>query len=342
MATSDTTIIDQVPSLARRYRVLGTLGEGTGSAVYLVSDLQDNGKQYALKVLMNDEAFDEHTLERFKDEMRVCATLRHPNLIQAYDFIDLGDKFAFTMEYIKGNDLRTIFKSPKVDYDQIDSLLEQLLSALSELHSNDIVHRDLKLENILIREDGLLKLSDLGLMKRLGADGLTRTGVLLGTVHYMPPEYIQTYYYDHRGDIYAVGIILLELLTKKRRLSKMTGQQAIQHLLEKDFEIPKLLFHGLPKKYTYILSRALEKDMDQRYQQVDQMLTDIRGPQDGFSQGSQADMKQGLSIDAISKKSISTFKFRGESQPLFVLVKRITLIFLFLIGVVIVLSYLQN
>jgi len=339
MADTDTTIIERVPSLAQRFRVLGTLGEGAGSAVYLVADQQDKGKQYALKVLVNDQAFDEHTLERFKEEMRVCSSLSHENLVQAYDFIDLGDKFAFTMEYVKGEDLRKIFKKPDTNYDEIDWILEQLLNALGELHSNEIVHRDLKLENILIREDGVLKLSDLGLMKRLGAEGLTRAGVLLGTVQYMPPEYIQSGYYDHRGDIYAVGNILLELLTKKRRLGKMTGQEAMTHLIDNEFEIPELLFHGLPKKYVSILRRALERDMESRYQSVEEILTDLKRGQGDFAEGAQADVKAGLSLSKMTGGGYSKPKNEvSGSRDIFILVRRIALIFLLLTAIAWMLS----
>ncbi|MCB0333502.1 MAG: serine/threonine protein kinase [Bdellovibrionales bacterium] len=328
----DTTIISTRPALANRFRVLDTLGEGAGSSVYLVSDLEKNGKQVALKVLVNDEAFDEHTLERFRDEMRVCRDLSHPNIIQAYDFIDLGDTIAFSMEYVKGCDLGSMFYEKKeFTPKEIDWIFDQLLSALEELHKRNIVHRDLKLENVLIREDGVVKLSDLGLMKDLNSRGMTRAGVLLGTAQYMPPEYIRSSKYDGRGDLYAVGIMLLEILTGKRRLVDKPGMEAIEHLIKTKFEIPELLLTGLPKKYVSIIRRATQSEPKHRYQSASEMKLDFAKPDEEFSEYGATSMDSNISVKSVATRMFGS-STNSKKSPLGLAVRIVAAVFILLVA----------
>ncbi len=328
----DTTIISTRPALANRFRVLDTLGEGAGSSVYLVSDLEEKGKQVALKVLVNDEAFDEHTLERFRDEMRVCRELSHPNIIQAYDFIDLGDTIAFSMEYVKGCDLGSMFYEKKeFTSKEIDWIFSQLLSALEELHKQKIVHRDLKLENILIREDGVVKLSDLGLMKDLNTRGMTRAGVLLGTAQYMPPEYIRSSKYDGRGDLYSVGIMLLEILTGKRRLADKPGMEAIEHLIKTKFEIPQLALTGLSKKYVSIIRQATQPDPKKRYQSAEEMKADFAKSDDDFSDFGGASVDSHLSVQGVSTKVFGNSR-ESETSVLGIAIRVMTAAFILLVA----------
>ncbi|MCI5066649.1 serine/threonine protein kinase, partial [bacterium] len=215
-------------------------------------------------------------LKRFTAEMEVCRELQHPNIVQAYDLIDLGDTVAFTMEYVRGVDLLDLFRQKEqLSFGEIDRIFLEILGALTQLHERDIVHRDIKLENILVREDGTVKLSDLGLMKRLDREGLTKPGLLLGTVHYMPPEYITSGQYDATGDVYGVAIMLLELTTKKRRLASLEGKEVIQELVRTRFEIPHTLLEELPRKYQQIIKRGTAVDKEKRYQSVHKMKEDF-------------------------------------------------------------------
>ncbi|MCB0353845.1 MAG: serine/threonine protein kinase, partial [Bdellovibrionales bacterium] len=280
----------------------------------------------ALKVLVNDAAFDEHTLKRFQDEMRVCQEIRHPNLVEAYDLIDLGDTVAFSMEYVKGADLGSFFRQGKsLDHDELDWIFQQLLSALQELHDHGIVHRDLKLENVLIREDGVLKLSDLGLMKDLNSKGLTRAGVLLGTAQYMPPEYVKHSKYDQRGDIYATGVMLLELLVGKRRLADKPGMEAIEHLIKTKFEIPALLLEGLPRKYRHIIALATEVDPATRYQTAEAMRGDFQRGKDDFSGTSQVTLKQSVGLLSRGRLLLASAGYPAHS-PFSLFLRRVLLV----------------
>lgn len=239
--------------------------------MFFVKDSFRNGKEVALKVLADENAFDEHTLIRFKEELQICSSIRHPNLVEAYDLIDLGDNVAFTMEFVNGYDLSKAIKEKMLPFEDIDSIVGQVLLALAELHRHNIIHRDIKLENVLVGYDGTVKLSDLGLMKKLDARSLTRPGVLLGTAQYMPPEYIKEGKYDARGDLYAVGILLYELLTGKRRLQEMAGMQAIEYLIKTKFSFPRITLSGLPRKYRDVIERALEVDPRKRFQSAAEM-----------------------------------------------------------------------
>ncbi len=268
---ANTAILRSKPALADRFEVIEVLGEGASGAVYRVSDRQQGGREVALKILLNNSAFDENTLSRFIAELRILQKVQHPNLVEAYDLIELGETIAFTMEYVPGSDLGHVFRNRKLSNDELDSIFYQVLSALDELHKHGIVHRDIKLENVLVTKDGRVKLSDLGLMKCGDFDNMTRTGILLGTAQYMPPEYVRGSMYDHRGDIYAVGLMLYELLTSKRRLSDKNGNEALEYLIKTKFQIPRITLTGLPRRYLDIIDRALDPDPNNRFQSAAEM-----------------------------------------------------------------------
>lgn len=275
---SESLVLDSRPALVQRFETVRHLGDGAAGSVFLVRDRKRDNLEVALKVLINGTAFDENTIARFEQELEASQGVNHPNLIQAYDYIDLGDTIAFTMEYVPGKDLGATFASQPLTLDEIDMVFDQLLSGMAELHRHGIIHRDIKLENIILSMDGTVKLSDLGLMKRLNSEGMTRTGVLLGTAQYLPPEYIKKTQYDQRGDVYAAGTVLLELLTQKRRLSDKPGMEAIEHLIKTNFAVPKLSLTGLPRRYRQIVTKALAYNPDDRYQSADEMLDAFCSP----------------------------------------------------------------
>ncbi len=269
-------------SFNSRFSKLRTLGVGAAGSVLLVKDKLHGDEVVALKILKNDLAIDEHTLKRFKEEARLCQEIAHPNIIRAYDVVRFENHLAYTMEYVEGCDLGDLYRDAEMTPTFIDHVFDQLLSALSALHAQKVVHRDLKLENIIVQSNGTVKLGDLGLIKHLELNDLTRAGILLGTAQYMAPEYVLKQKFDERSDLYAAGIILLELLTGKRRLKDMEGEEALLHLTQTRFEISEDILQKLPFKYQHIIRRSCEPEWDLRYLSAEEMRSDFHLPEEHF------------------------------------------------------------
>jgi len=290
-------------ALTERFDVLELLGDGAAGFVYKVRDRSRNNQVMALKILADGLAFDEHTLDRFLQEIKICQSIKHPNLVEAYDLIEVGDAVAYTMELVDGGSLQKIFSQKKIGYEAIDRIMEQVLMALSELHIRGVVHRDIKMENVLLGTDGIVKLGDLGLMKELGADGFTKPGLLLGTPQYMPPEYVKNGGYDERGDIYTLGLLLYELVSGKRWLSHLRGQEVINYLIRTRFQINRASLAGVPRKYVEILSCALDHNPDKRYQTAAEMLAACRATPTVVEAAAPraAEIKGGVSLERYSQ-----------------------------------------
>lgn len=265
------TLVSKSPLLLNRFNVLKTLGEGAVGAVYLVNDRKQEMQEVALKVLTNTIDLDDHTHDRFKQEIAILQEIDHPNIVRAFDFIESKDTIAYTMEFIDGADLGSIFKKETFTYETINKMFLQLLSALQELHIKGVWHRDLKLENIMITKNGDIKLTDLGLVKNVFRKGYTKTGVLLGTAQYMPPEYVKTAKFDARGDLYAVGVILFEVLKRRRRMANLPGNKIIEILMEQGFQIPDKELQGMSPKYAQIIRKATDPDPKKRFQSAGEM-----------------------------------------------------------------------
>lgn len=263
---------DLIPDkIEDRFDIVKVLGQGTAGTVYHAIDRARSGKVVALKVLADIFAFDDHTLQRFHDEIKICCSIHHKNIVQAYEMVQFKDSVGYTMELVKGFDLGQMLHHEKFSFAEIDSIMYQLLDAISELHDIKVMHRDIKLENIILAQDGILKLSDLGLVKKLESKGLTKPGLLLGTPQYMPPEYIKSAKFDERSDVYACGIVLYELLSGKRRMADKMGVAAIQHLLATKFAIPRLDLPPEYRRYQKILNIALAIEPEARFQSAKEM-----------------------------------------------------------------------
>lgn len=269
---------DQTNS-TERFEIVRLLGEGACGKVYHVRDHSQNGKDLALKVLEKSPAFDNHTRDRFIKEILILCTIRHRNIVSAFEIINYDGKDAYTMELVNGNDLGAILEGPhykKLSYNEIDSIMKQLLLAVEELHEQNIIHRDIKLDNIMLREDGIVKLNDLGLVKILHDNPKTDPGMILGTAHYISPEYILNQKIDNRADIYACGIILWELLSGTRRYEDNT-EKVLRELVRSNFSHPTPKLPKDKKKYAYILKKALAVDVENRFQNAREMLEAFDG-----------------------------------------------------------------
>jgi len=322
--SDSTTILKTRPLLTERFDLIRILGQGGAGTVYHVKDRFRGNREVALKVLVNEEAFDEHTLKRFKAEFETCKELSHNNIVKTYELIELKDLTAFTMEYVQGQDLGEIIKKRKFNLAEIDRILLQLLNALENLHAKNILHRDIKLENILMTENGMVKLGDLGLMKRSDHEIMTRTGILIGTAQYMPPEYITETEYDCRSDLYAVGVVLYELLTNTRRLGDKSGNKAIKHLLKTKFVVPKIPHGDVPSKYHYLIAKTMAPEPSKRFQSVAEMKEALLSNEAPQKVPGKIEMEQSLRIGScMARQGFGKPKVLGRSM-----VRRLSVCFL--------------
>ena len=261
----------QVNKLEDRFDIIRVLGQGTAGTVYHVKDRLRDNKDFALKILCSNLAYNKESLLRFIEELKISSKINHKNIIQAYELVECKNCIGYTMELVNGCDLKQLMSHSRFTYEEIDQVMFQLLEGLSELHRLKILHRDIKLENIILSESGVVKISDLGLIKKCERKTSSHSGTLLGTPQYMAPEYIKSEWYDERSDIYSCGIVLYELLTGKRRLNIKDGTASIKFLLSTKFEIPEIRLPRNQSIYYDILNLSLAVSPDSRFQSAKEM-----------------------------------------------------------------------
>src|SRR5574344_1615428 len=191
-----------------RYEILQTIGEGGMANVYLAKDpiLERN---VAIKVLRGDLANDEKFVRRFQREALSASSLSHPNIVEIYDVGEDNGNYYIVMEYIPGKNLKQLLKKRgSLTVHEVIDIMLQITSAMSVAHDNMIIHRDLKPQNILIMEDGGIKITDFGIAMALNATQLTQTNSVMGSVHYLPPEQANGKSAPVKSDIYSLGILM--------------------------------------------------------------------------------------------------------------------------------------
>ena len=198
-----------------RYEILGVLGQGGMGAVYQARD-RELDRLIALKVIRPELATDPAILQRFKQELILARNITHKNVVRIFDLGEAEGIRFISMEYVDGEDLRTLLRRQgKLSPKDAISIIEQVCRALDSAHSEGVIHRDLKPQNIMRDKNGRVVVMDFGLARSLGESGLTQTGALVGTLEYMSPEQAMGSPLDQRSDIFSVGLIFYELLTGK-------------------------------------------------------------------------------------------------------------------------------
>ena len=259
-----------------RYEILLLLGEGGMGAVYKALD-REVERTVALKLIRPELASNPSILARFKQELLTAHQVTHKNVIRIYDLAEAeGVKF-ITMEFVEGSDLRRILVDKgKLGAEEAIEIIRQVCVALDAAHSAGIIHRDLKPQNIMREtKSGRILVMDFGLARTIEGDGMTQTGALLGTIEYMSPEQSMGKSLDQRSDIFAVGLIFYELLTGK---TPYKADTAMASLLKRNQEraLPAAeLDTSIPKGLSDIVSKCLERDLDHRYQSVQEILHDL-------------------------------------------------------------------
>ena len=267
--------------LANRYQILSLLGTGGMGAVYKAQDVELD-RLVALKVIRPEMARNPAVVERFKQELRLSHKVTHHNVVRMYDLSeDAGMRFV-TMELVAGRDLRSILEErQKLPPAEAVNLLEQICVALQATHAVGILHRDLKPQNVMLEDGGRVVLMDFGMARTIGDnDGMTQTGVMVGTLDYMSPEQALGKKLDQRSDIFTFGLIAYELLTGAM---PFRAESAIASLLNRTQQnaIPvRDVDHSIPDRLSNIIAKCLAREPEKRYQNAEELDADLRAWQD--------------------------------------------------------------
>ena len=269
--------------LGQRYEILKILGEGGMGAVYKARDIELN-RMVALKVIRPDLAGHQAIIDRFKQELLLATQVTHKNVIRIYDLSEAEGMKFITMEYVEGEDLRSLMQQKgKLAPDEAVEIMQQTCRALEAAHSAGIIHRDLKPQNIMRDKTGRILVMDFGLARTLEGDGMTQTGALVGTMDYMSPEQALGKDLDQRSDLFAMGLIFYELLTGKMPYK---ADSVVASLLKRTQEkaAPVSSHDGtIPKLLSNIVSKCMEPDVKLRYQSSAEILADLDAWQGGHA-----------------------------------------------------------
>ena len=249
-----------------RYRIGPRIARGGMASVYEATDIRLE-RTVAVKVMHPGLGDDDEFAARFVREARAAARLSHPNVVSVHDQGEDDGVVFLAMELVPGHTLRdTITKESPMSPLRALALLEPVLSALAAAHRAGLIHRDVKPENVLIADDGRVKVADFGLAKAVSADTQhTATGgVLIGTVSYLAPELVVDGRADARADVYAAGVLLYELLTGRKPHEGESPIQVAYRHVHHDVPMPSLLQPGIPDYVDALVARATSRDRDQR------------------------------------------------------------------------------
>jgi eukaryotic-like serine/threonine-protein kinase len=258
-----------------RYEILSVLGQGGMGAVYKARD-RELDRMIALKVIRPELANDPAILARFKQELILSRNITHKNVVRIFDLGEADGIRFITMEYVEGEDLRTLLKREgKFSIKETISVIEQVCRALDSAHSEGVIHRDLKPQNIMRDKQGRVVVMDFGLARSLGDSGLTQTGAIVGTMEYMSPEQAMGTALDQRSDIFSVGLIFFELLTGKAPYRADTAIASLMKRTREDAQSATDVEASVPKSLSAIVSRCLEREPANRYHSAIELLQQL-------------------------------------------------------------------
>ena len=258
-----------------RYRVLSRLGSGGMADVYLAED-QLLGRQLAVKVLHHHFAEDQEFVERFRREASSAAGLSHPNIVAIFDRGEWNGTYYIAMEYVAGRSLKTVVREQgALDPAAAIDIVTQILRAARFAHKRGVIHRDLKPHNVILDEEGRARVTDFGIAKA-GASDMTLTGSIMGTAQYLSPEQAQGLTVSGRSDLYAVGIILYELLTGSVPFDGETAVAIAFKQVSAEPRAPSERQPGVPPALDAVVLRALAKDPAQRFADAEEFIAALQ------------------------------------------------------------------
>ena len=298
------------------YRIVSKLGAGGMGEVYLAEDIR-LGRKVALKILDVDLTRHEDRVRRFEQEARAASGLSHPNILTIFDIGKEDSTHFIATEFIEGLTLRSVLTRARMKLGEVLEIALQVAGALAAAHSAGIIHRDIKPENIMVRPDGLVKVLDFGLAKLLEAqapstDSGARTiakantdpGTVMGTAAYMSPEQARGQKVDARTDIFSLGVVIYEMIAGRAPFEGETASHVIVSILEKEPASLTRSAPDAPSELERIVTKALAKDKDERYQTVKDLLIDLKRLKQ--RRDLDAELERSISPDTISRSAVAT------------------------------------
>lgn len=261
--------------ISNRYLITEHIGKGGMADVYLATDTILK-REVAVKILKDDLSNDHVALERFRREANASTCLSHPNIVDVYDVGDDQNDHYIVMEYIKGQTLKQLIKKRgPIYYTEAVSIMKQLCAAIMEAHRNGIIHRDIKSQNVLIKDDGTAKVVDFGIALASNANQITGEDSILGSVHYMAPEHAKGETATMQSDIYSLGIVFFELLSGDLPFKGDNAVQVIMNSSKNALPDVRLYDKRIPQSVANIVKKATAKNRYNRYDNVAAMLRDL-------------------------------------------------------------------
>ena len=269
-------MINKGELIDNRYKIVKSIGEGGMANVYLAWDTILE-REVAVKVLRGDLAEDEKFIRRFQREANSASSLRHPNIVEMYDVGEDNGKYFIVMEFVDGMTLKSLIKKRgALNLNEAIDIMLQLASGIACAHDSFIIHRDIKPQNVLILEDGRVKITDFGIAMALNSNELTQTNSVMGSVHYLPPEQASGSGSTIKSDIYSLGILMFELLTGKVPFKGDNAVEiAIKHMRD---QIPSVcnINPSIPQSVENIILKACAKNPKNRYDSAAEMYEDLK------------------------------------------------------------------
>ena len=256
--------------LSGRYEVLKRVGSGGMADVYMAKDHKLN-RNVAVKVLKSEYVEDEKFLKKFETEAQAVARLSHPNIVNIYD-VGMEDGINYIVMELKEYIRKKGYLSPK----ETVEISTQIASAISHAHKNHIIHRDIKPQNILVSDTGIIKVTDFGIAKATSSNTVTSTATAMGSVHYISPEQAKGRFCDEKSDIYSLGITMYEMVTGHVPFDHENGVTIALMHLQNEITPPSQIRDGIPDSLEKIILKCTMKKPEERYQTADDLIADLR------------------------------------------------------------------
>jgi len=311
------------------YKIIDKLGEGGMGVVYKAEDTK-LGRTVAIKFLPAHLAGSEENKQRFFREARSAAALNHPNILGIYEINEENNSLFLVMEFVEGQTLKghisSLTSGTGVPVLQAIDWIEQVAQGLIVAHSNNIIHRDIKTENVMINKDGRLKIMDFGLAKLKSDAGITKTRTSVGTLSYMSPEQAQAIPADHRCDIWSLGVVFYEILTGELPFKAEHEAALLYLIVNEEPPAPSTLNRKIPHNIDALVAKMMSKDREKRFKDISEVINELEIAKKEITTAASTPLKKSIAVlpfDNIGSDKDNEYFGDGLAEELIVNLSRI-------------------